>query len=406
MNKEIYLTVILACICSFGNAQWQQVDGYSINGNASSMIVINDTIIASHTGNVYDMIPGIFTSTNHGISWSQKNTILGISASPLISNGGLLYTGTSGQGVFLSTDKGNTWTAKNNGLPSGFPVFDLIADNSSFHVCGTGGIFHSVDNTASWENISLAGTVQATSVIAAGDTIIASFVSQTVAGVYWSTNNGANWMLINSASGLNDTRIRKFILYKNTIYAAANGDLGTGNVYVSTDHGISWTAAAGLDDQGHNYPYNFLPFNNTMFLATANGVYKSVNSGLNWTNTGCTNATSLAIVGDTLFAGTGFHGIWKRGLSEILGGVEESAGHTRMSVYPNPASDKIIIELKQYSSMEKPIVSIYNMQGQALFQQALQKDRTEFDLKGLEKGVYLVKLTDTHLTEFTKLVKK
>ncbi len=406
MNKGIYLTVILACICSFGNAQWQQVDGYSINGNASSMVVINDTMVASHTGNVYDMIPGIFTSTNHGISWSPKNTSLGISAFPLISNDGMLYTGTTGQGVYSSTDKGNTWIAKNNGLPSGFPVFDLIADNSSFYVCGTGGIFHSVDNTASWENISLAGIIQANSVIADGDTIMASFVSQTSAGVYWSTNNGTNWTLINSASGLNDTRIRKFTLNKNTIYAAASGDLGTGNVYVSSDHGISWTAAAGLDDQGHNYPYNFLPSGNTMFLATANGVYKSINSGLSWTNTGCTNATSLAIVGDTIFAGTGHHGIWKRGLSEILGGIEENADQARIAVYPNPASDKIIIELKKYSSMENPIVSIYNMQGQTLFQQTLHKDRTEFDLKGLLKGVYLVKLTDTHLTEFTKLVKK
>ena len=56
--------------------------------------------------------------------------------------------------------------------------------------------------------------------------------------------------------------------------------------------------------------------------------------------------------------------------------------------------------------MEKPVVSIYNMQGQALFQQPLRKDRTEFDINGLEKGVYLVKLTDNNLTEFTKLVKK
>lgn len=406
MNKQVYLTVILACICSFGNAQWKQLGGYSIHGNASSLVIMNDTMIASHTGNVYDMTPGIFTSTNHGISWSQKNSSLGTDASPLISNGGLLYTGTSGQGVYVSADHGTTWTVRNNGLPSGFPVFDLIADTSSFFVCGSGGIFHSVDNTASWADISLAGTVQASAVIATGDTIIASFVSQTTEGVYYSTNNGATWILINSTSGLNDTRIRKFALYKNKIYAAANGDLGTGNVYVSGDHGMSWTAATGLDDQGHNHPYDFLPFNNTMFLATSNGVYKSGNSGLTWTNTGCTNATSLAIIADSLFAGTGYHGIWKRGLSELLGVSEKNADNSRIAVYPNPASDKITIELKNCTSIGNPIVSIYNMQGQALFQQALNKDRTEFDIKELEEGIYLVKLSATNLTDFTKLVKK
>jgi hypothetical protein len=406
MNKQIYLIVLLCFIYSFGNAQWKQVNGYSINGNASSMVVINDTMIVSHTGNVYDMIPGIYTSTNHGISWSPKNTSLGISASPLLFNGGLLYTGTSGQGVYLSTDKGITWTAQNNGLPSGFQVFDLIADTSSFFVCGTEGIFHSIDNAANWENISLTGTVQSTSVIAFGDTIIASFVSQTISGVYWSTDNGTNWNLINDASGLNDTRIRKFALYKNTIYAAVDGALGTGIVYISNDHGISWTAAAGLDDQGHNDPYNFLPYNSTMFLATANGVYKSINTGFSWTNTGCTNAESLVITGDTLFAGTGYHGIWKRGLSELLGGIKENAYNDGISVYPNPASDKVILELKKYSSQVKPVISIYNIQGQALFQQTLQKDRTELDIHGLEKGVYLIKVTDSNVTEFTKLVKK
>ena len=72
---------------------------------------------------------------------------------------------------------------------------------------------------------------------------------------------------------------------------------------------------------------------------------------------------SLAIIGDTLFAGTGYHGIWKRRLSEMLGGIEESADNTGIAVYPNPASDKINIGLKQYSSLENTIISIYNGQG-------------------------------------------
>ena len=93
------------------------------------MIVINDTMIASSTGNVYDGIPGLFISTDHGVTWSAKNTSLGISASPLIAVGGDLYTGTAGHGVYLSTDNGTSWIAKNNGLSSDFPVFDLIADS-------------------------------------------------------------------------------------------------------------------------------------------------------------------------------------------------------------------------------------------------------------------------------------
>jgi len=406
MNKQINFTIILACICSLGNAQWQQVGGYSANGNASSMIVINDTMIVSSTGNVYDLTPGLYTSTNHGVTWSAKNTNLGTSASPLITDGGYLYAGTWGHGVYLSIDKGNTWIDKNNGLPLSFPVLDLIIINTDLYACGTGGIFHSTDNATTWENISLAGTDQAASVIVAGDTIISSFVSQTVAGVYKSNDNGAIWTLIDPTTGLNDTRIRKFALDYNTIFAASDGDLGTGNVYVSTDNGNSWTAGNGLNDQGHNYPQKFIAFDNTIFLATANGVYKSNDYGLNWMNTGCINAMSLAIIGDTLFAGTGYHGIWKRRLSEMAGGIEDMKENRGLTAYPNPSSDKINIGFKKYSSVDNTTVSIYNIQGELLFQQPLKKDITEIDISGLKKGVYLIKLTSNKITEVTMFVKK
>lgn len=406
MNKQIYFTAILACICSLGNAQWQQVGGYSANGNASSMIVINDTMIVSSTGNAYDMAPGLFTSTNRGVTWSAKNTNLGTGASPLIADGGYLYAGTWGQGVYLSTDKGNTWIVKNNGLPSSFPVLDLIINNTGLYACGTGGIFHSRDNAATWENISLAGTVQAASVIAAGDTIISSFVSQTVTGVYKSNDGGAIWTLIGPNTGLNDTRIRKFALAYNTIFAASDGDMGTGNVYVSTDNGNSWTAGNGLNDQGHNYPQKFITFNQTIFLATAKGVYKSDDHGLNWMNTGCMNVMSLAIIGDTLFAGTGYQGIWKRRLSEMAGSSEAIKENGGLVVYPNPSSEKINIGFKKYSSVGNTLVSIYNIQGELLFQQPLKKEITELDISGLEKGVYIVRLTSNKITELTMFMKK
>jgi hypothetical protein len=405
MKNQICLTVILTCLCALANAQWKQVSGYSTNGNASSMVVINDTIIVSSTGNAYDGIPGLFTSTDHGVSWSAKNTSLGMSAAPLLLYGGSLYAGTTAHGVYLSADKGNSWIPKNNGLPAGFPVFDLEVNNSDFFACGTGGIFHSSDYTDNWEDISLAGTVQAASVIGFGDTIISAFVSLTAAGVYKSTDNGTGWTLINTASGLTDTRIRKFAVFYHILFAAADGDLGTGNIYTSADNGINWTAAHGLSDQGHNYPYNFTVSGNTVFLATSNGVYKSIDNGLNWTNTGCTNAISLAVLGDTLFAGTGFHGIWKRGLSEMIGGTEDMKDNRGFAVYPNPSSDKITIELRRYTSLKKIQVSIYDIQDRLVLQHPVQENKTEIDVRGLEKGFYIIKVTIKGMTESTKFVK-
>jgi photosystem II stability/assembly factor-like uncharacterized protein len=406
MKKLVCLSVFFACIFSSVNAQWQPLSGYSATESASSLVVLGDTMIASSTGNAYDMTPGFLISSDHGNTWSAKNNSLGIGAYPLIADGEYLYAGTNGQGVNLSTDKSVSWTTRNNGLPSNFQVLDLLVNNSDFYVCGSSGIFHSADSAKTWENISLPGTVQAVSVIVVGDTIISSFVFNTSEGVYKSTNNGVSWSLIDSTTGLSDTRIRKFTVFHHTLFAASNGDLGTGNVYVSTDNGISWTAANGLFDVGHNVPFNFITSSNTIFLATTNGVHQSNDYGLNWISTGCSNTLSLAIVGDTLFTGTGWHGIWKRGLSELIGGVEEITDNRKMTIYPNPASDMINIELKQVSTSENALVSIHDIRGHLLLQEPVHKEKTEINILGLEKGIYMVKLTSSVRTEVIKFVKE
>ena len=405
MKREIVLTVFFAIIYSFGYTQWQQLSGYLATGNASSLVVINDTLIASSVGNVYDMKPGLFTSTDHGATWSAKDTSLGTSAYPLFADGGMLYAGTVGKGVNISSDKGKSWTSKSNGLPSDFAIFDLVKTNSNLYVCGSRGIYHSSDDAENWKDISVPGMIQATAVIAMGDTLLSSIVTLTDAGVYRSIDNGTTWSLIDTLSGLTDARIRNFFIYQNTLFAASNGDVGTGNIYLSTDHGTSWTAANGLEDLGGNTAYNFFPFNNILFLATSNGVYKSVDNGLNWIHTGCTNTMSLAMIGDTLFTGTGFHGIWKRAASELEGMNELSMDMNGIAVYPNPSSEKITIVMKQPSFSGNSIASIFNPKGQLIIQYPLQEHKTTIDISELATGIYFLKLSGNTLSQVRRFVR-
>ena len=76
---------------------------------------------------------------------SLANTVI----TSLIREGGDIFAGTKGGGVILSTDNGVKWKAMNNGLPESI-VYSL----------------------ANCDNVIFAGTI---------------------AGVYISTNNGANW---------------------------------------------------------------------------------------------------------------------------------------------------------------------------------------------------------------------
>ena len=82
----------------------------------------------------------------------------------------------------------------------------------------------------------------------------------------------------------------------------------------------------------------------------------SSNNGSSWTsvNTGLTDLGifPLAIKGDTLFAGTSSHGVWKRPLSQMTGIEEINNNAGNIEVYPNPATNNITIESHQKSTME------------------------------------------------------
>jgi hypothetical protein len=75
-------------------------------------------------------------------------------------------------------------------------------------------------------------------------------------------------------------------------------------------------------------------------------------------------------------------------------------------LYPNPANDRVIIDLQRLNSVQKSNISIYNIQGQTIMQQILQQEKTEIDISGLSKGVYILKVCNGERTEVKKLLKE
>ena len=61
-----------------------------------------------------------------------------------------------------------------------------------------------------------------------------------------------------------------------------------------------------------------------------------------------------------------------------------------LSVYPNPAKDKITVEITKLTGSE--LISIYNSQGQIVIQKPVQQLKTEIGISNLSKGIYFVKL--------------
>ena len=183
---------------------------------------------------------------------------------------------------------------------------------------------------------------------------------------------------------------------KNNIFA------GTGNaLYLSTNNGNNWSAT-GLT----GYAVTSLAISDSnIFAGTYRGVFSSSNNGSSWTsvNVGLTdtNITALAIFGNYIFAGTMSGGIWKRPMSELTGIRELNNKESNIDVYPNPAINNLTIE-----SLQKSTIEILNIQGQTIIRQQSQQSKTDIDISGLAKGVYILRLCSNDKTEVTRIVKE
>lgn len=116
---------------------------------------------------------------------------------------------------------------------------------------------------------------------------------------------------------------------------------------------------------------------------------------------GSLGSTSITI-GDTTLNNAGSTNILvaKSGNTPATGTIELS-NPVGISIYPNPAINKLTIE-----SLHKSTMEILNMQGQIILQQSLLLNKTEIDISGLVKGIYILKLYSSDKTEVTKFVKE
>ena len=130
----------------------------------------------------------------------------------------------------------------------------------------------------------------------------------TQSGVFLSTNNGANWAPVNA--GLTNTDVEAIAALGNNLFA------GTGHgVFLSTNNGGLWTpASSGLDTSMGTSVYSFFVNGTTLYAGTEAGVFRTINNGTNWTayNTGMpiTDIYSFAMIGNDLFAGVLFNGVY------------------------------------------------------------------------------------------------
>jgi len=239
----------------------------------------------------------MFLTSNGGANWTQvasADSTTDILSLTLVNSNVLAGTW---NGFYQSTTGGTSWSALTpTGLPADSAIASVAVINSTLYAGALGHIYKSSDNGTTWAEVSSgipAGT-RITSFVASGTAVIAGSDTN---GVFITTNSGTSWTAINS--GLTDLHLTQVLVLGNKIFAVTQS-----GVFVSTNSGTTWSAYTTCPAY-----INCLVVAKSQLIAgtDTSGAYYSTDSGLTWKSSGMSGNTrvwSLAVVGDSIYAGT------------------------------------------------------------------------------------------------------
>jgi len=183
-----------------------------------------------------------------------------------------------------------------------------VCDSAIFVANNAATFNRSIDSGRTWTTHVVARSANLLSLAAIGAYVIA--------GVEWgllrSSDGGATWTtVLANAGGHPEYNVYSLAVSDSNILAGVDIGVGTGEIFLSTDAGASWTnvsrgvnfgkvSAFAIETNGIG--------GKQVFACSDRGVYLSTNTGASWSqiNNGLKDrhVTSLAILGTRVFAGT------------------------------------------------------------------------------------------------------
>lgn len=418
-EKDILVRHTLVILFFFVNcipvsAQWSKINSLTAN-------TIRD--MEYNNGSLYVAASnGLWKSTDHGISWTNISTGLSgdaLQTYDIFFDGGALYIATV-EGNYKTTNGGANWIGKSSGIQIGPGAskrycYTYLRDGATLYSGAFSGLYRSSDGGDSWTLAGLPGphsnvismTIHNSQVFA-GRTSVSNTLMK-------STDNGSTWIPTPFFSGFSPEVFCFHETPDNKLF------IGTGHgVYFTTNNGANWTQRNnGLSSDP--YISSIVQRGNTLIGSGkfgARGIFITTNEGISWDTAGTqaglpvlSDMYKLLIVNDTLYLAAS-NGVYKRNLSEIITGVTQTSSLIPESFslyqnYPNPFNPsttirfdlpvKDLVSLKIYDITGREIKSLLNGSLSPGIYSVL------FDASDLSSGVYFYMLRTSSFTKTMKM---
>lgn len=268
---------------------------YFINANTGFLGVQAASGIARTTngGQTFDTVRILQTGTSTGRDFYFLNPNTGFLCGSAI--------GSSSFKVMKTTDAGNTWTeVTNSGTLGTLNFYSVYAsDENNIKVASvSGNIYITSDAGTSWSTVNVGAAFDLTCIRFLNPNT--GYVCGWNGTFRYTTNGGSTWL------GNNPSSSSLFNIAATGSEVYVSGYSSTGDVYKSTDNGITWTT---LNYSNASTITGFLAFgfdksgSNMAVTGTYGEMIRSTNNGASWST--MSNRQSLANMNGEIYAQNG-----------------------------------------------------------------------------------------------------